>query len=299
MNKWIINTPLLYHQNYARTLTLGGTHSGDNEFAGLISNGDNGGTLCLAKANTGKWILSGANTYSGPTTISAGILEIGGAGLLGGGTYATNIVNSATFRYNSTATQKISGVISGTGILINNNGTLNLMGTNTYSGATTVSNGTLLVNGSLNLTSRVMVANAGTLGGAGTVGIVTNSGTLAPGNGSAMGTLTTSNLVLNAGCTNAFDLGATNTDSITTNSDSVVVNGNLTLNGGVITVTAQAGFGVGTYTLFSYGTSSGGTLPTVAASFPFRQMSLMNDTTAKKVLLIVDVLPDGTVYKFR
>lgn len=159
-------------------------------------------------------------------------------------------------------------------------GTQVLSGANTYSGATTISNGTLRVNGSLSATGAVMVVSGGTLGGTGTVGSVTNNGTLAPGSGSVMGTLTASNLVLSAGCTNAFDLGAT------TASDQVVVNGTLTLNGGVITVASQTGFGNGTYTLFSYGTTSNSTLPTVE-KLPGYAMTLVNDETARKVLLSV------------
>ena len=41
----------------------------------------------LDKSGAGTLLLSGVNTYTGNTTISAGTLEIGGAGQLGSGTY--------------------------------------------------------------------------------------------------------------------------------------------------------------------------------------------------------------------
>jgi len=189
VNKWVINTSLLYHQNYLRTFTLGGSNSGDNEFAGLISNGDNGGTLALTKANTGKWILSGTNTYTGATTIIAGTLEISGAGVLGGGAYAGSIANSSTFRYNSTATQTLSGAISGTGVLIKSNtGTLTLSGANSYSGTTTVAAGTLILSGNSTCTGATTVTNGllvGVVGGSCSNSAVTVTNT--PGNTVVLG----------------------------------------------------------------------------------------------------------------
>jgi autotransporter-associated beta strand protein len=254
----------------------------------VITNGS------LIKAGTGFLLLTGVNTYTGATTISGGTLEIGVSGVLGGGAYAANITNNATFSYNSTATQTLSGVISGTGALVKNNtGTLNLTGLNTYTNTTTVSAGTLLVNGSLNVTSRVTVASAGTLGGAGTMGIVTNTGTLAVGNGATMGTLTTSNLVMGASSTYVFDLNGTGSG------DSVTVNGNLTLNSSsVITVVPQGVFNGGhTYTLFNYKTVSG-TLPTtVLGGNPIRAMTLMDDSANNRIVLKV-AGPAGTLISF-
>ncbi len=79
------------------------------------------------------------------TTISGGVLVIGGDGKLGSGNYAGNIANNATFNYASSAAQTLSGVISGTGTLIQSgSGKLTLSGTNSYNGATTVSAGTTL-----------------------------------------------------------------------------------------------------------------------------------------------------------
>ncbi len=62
--------------------------------------------------------LAGVNTYSGDTTIGSGTLEIGGAGQLGSGSYAGAIINSGQLLYNSSASQLLSGPLSGTGTLV-------------------------------------------------------------------------------------------------------------------------------------------------------------------------------------
>ncbi len=59
----------------ARTLTLGGTSLLQNEISGIISNGTSA-PVSLAKTDRGTWVLSGANTYTGGTTISNGTLTL-------------------------------------------------------------------------------------------------------------------------------------------------------------------------------------------------------------------------------
>ena len=65
----------------AKTLTLSGTGTG--EIAGGLSNGP--GTMAVGKTGTGLWRLSGSNSQSGNTTISAGTLEVGHANAFGTG----------------------------------------------------------------------------------------------------------------------------------------------------------------------------------------------------------------------
>ena len=65
----------------ARTLTLGGTNTGANTISGVIANtgsGSNLKTISVAKTNAGTWVLAGANTYSGTTTVSSGSLIVNG-----------------------------------------------------------------------------------------------------------------------------------------------------------------------------------------------------------------------------
>ncbi len=151
--------------------------------------------------------MSGANTYTAGTTLSAGTLQLSGSGTLGstsgsltvnGGTLDLNGTNQSvgalsgtggTILNNSTGTAKTltvgtgggtgsyAGVIadhtSGTGTLAltkTGSGTETLTGTNTYTGATTVNSGTLLINGSLASASATTVNNSGSvLGGTGTI----------------------------------------------------------------------------------------------------------------------------------
>ncbi|MDB4055508.1 autotransporter-associated beta strand repeat-containing protein [Akkermansiaceae bacterium] len=118
----------------------------DQTFTGVVS-----GSGALIKDNSSTLTLSGANTFSGATTIDAGTLEIGGAGTLGSSSYAGTITNNGTLNYNSSATQTLNGVISGTGALIlNGSGQLNLSVNNSFTGGVTVNNGTLaLQNGGI------------------------------------------------------------------------------------------------------------------------------------------------------
>ena len=124
------------------TTSAGGTYGGN-----IVDIGGN--TLGLAKLGANTLTLTGSNTYSGPTTISAGTLQIGSAGSLGvSGTYAGAITDNGVLNYNSTATDTLNGAIGGTGSLTESAaGTLTLGGSNTYSGPTTVSSGTLNLNG--------------------------------------------------------------------------------------------------------------------------------------------------------
>jgi fibronectin-binding autotransporter adhesin len=78
--------------NTARTLTLAGT--GDGSFRPNL--GDNGtGATSLVKSGTGTWTLFGANTYTGPTTISAGTLAYGVNNALSASTSVTVAAGAA------------------------------------------------------------------------------------------------------------------------------------------------------------------------------------------------------------
>ncbi len=164
---------------------------------------------------------------------------------------AFTITGSNSLLNNADNIMTISGAIGGTGSIVKNGaGTVILSGTNTYAGATTVSGGTLLVNGSLSSSSTVSVEPGATIGGTGTVpGDVTiaSEGGMMPG-GNGVGTLTTGDLSLSNTSELSFNLGET------TSSDRIVVSqgtGNLILDGR-LNITAEAGFGAGTYTLLTY-----------------------------------------------
>jgi autotransporter-associated beta strand protein len=180
----------------------------------------------------------------------------------------------------STASLSGSGTLTKVGP-----GRLTLSGANTYSGMTTVSGGTLLVNntsGSGTGVGSVQVASGGTLGGTGIIGgavTVTNGGVFAPGPLAGIGTLTLSNaLTLTPGSVLQYALGASN--------DLAVVQGALTL-GGTLNITDTGGFGLGTYTLFTY-TGSLTNNGVVMGAVPSAALGYYIDTsTAGQVKLLV------------
>jgi len=63
--------------NTAKIVKLAGTNTGNNTFSLLVAN-NGSGTVALAKSGVGKWILTGANTYTGTTTVTAGTLIVNG-----------------------------------------------------------------------------------------------------------------------------------------------------------------------------------------------------------------------------
>ena len=128
------------------TLALGGSATG-SRVTGAIANPATSGSTTLTKSGTGSWTLEGINTFNGATTINAGTLAIGGSGSLGSGTYEGAITNAGTLNYGSSATQTLSGVISGAGTLtVSGAGSLTLGGAsaNTYTGLTTLNGGTTI-----------------------------------------------------------------------------------------------------------------------------------------------------------
>ncbi len=107
------------------------------------------GTQSLAKTGAGTLTLSGANTYTGTTTVSAGTLQLG-TGTTGqnGSVAGTSIVNNAALTFNNADAQAYSGDISGTGSLTKiGAGTLTLTGSSSIGGGARINGGTMTISG--------------------------------------------------------------------------------------------------------------------------------------------------------
>ena len=94
----------------SRTVTVA---SGNLTVAGVISDGSNG--YSLTKAGTGTLTLAGADTYSGPTTVSGGTLQIGAGGAAGSINNTSGVTDNATLAFNRSDKSNLSVAISGNG----------------------------------------------------------------------------------------------------------------------------------------------------------------------------------------
>ena len=210
-----------YFRLGANELTVGSNNL-STTVSGAITDGGNGGGTggSLVKIGAGTLTLTGTNTYTGNTTISAGTLQIGDGGT--GGSVAGNIVNNAALIFNRSDDSTYGGVISGSGTMEKRGaGALTLAGANTYTGATTITAGTLEIQGSF---ASPTIVNNGTLiystaANAGTASI-TNNGQL-----TFYGNTTAGSAVITNSGTILFDGNSTAGNAqLTNNAAGAVVN---------------------------------------------------------------------------
>ncbi len=118
--------------------TLAFNRSDTYTFAGAIS-----GTGAVNQIGAGTLILTADNSYGGPTTISAGTLQLGNGGTTG--SIAGDVVNNGILAFDRSDDVTFAGAISGSGAVVQQgSGSTTLAGTNSYGGGTTISAGTLI-----------------------------------------------------------------------------------------------------------------------------------------------------------
>ncbi len=131
-----------YQQNVAETrnFILGGSNTGDNDWQSNIKNNSTSGTnglapVSLTKTGVGKWILSGANTYTGATSVQQGVLLVEGSTAAGS---AVSVTSNAVFGGNGTVNGNLT-LSSGALFAFDTGSTLDLAGTLTLDSSFAVS----------------------------------------------------------------------------------------------------------------------------------------------------------------
>jgi len=244
--------------------------SDDVAFTGKVS-----GTGSLVQQGAGTLTLTGANSYTGGTMITAGTLTGDTASLQG------DIANEAVLRFEQPADGRYAGVLSGGGVLDKRGaGTLALGGdSHAFAGSTRVRAGGLAVDGKL---GGDLVMDAGTrLSGTGTLGNLDLAGTLAPGH--SIGTLTASgDVVIHDGASYEVETDASG------HSDQLAVAGRATLQGGSVLNLARDGAYATqtTYTILTADGGVSGTFGGVTSSLAFLDPTLIYDAHAVQLTLV-------------
>lgn len=222
----------------SKMLALTGSNTGTNTLAQVIN--DNGGTTSLSKSGVGRWIVSGANTYSGPTTISSGTLSVGSDSNLGTAPVSAT-PNSLVISVGALSASASFALNANRGIALGPTGT-NALGANAagsgnmdVAASQTLTYGGILANTTATNTGGLVKTGAGTLAlsGVSTYSGDTriNAGTLAlGGSGSIAGS---SNIIIAPGATldvsgvgGGYTLAASQA-LLVTNTATAAINGSL------------------------------------------------------------------------
>ena len=215
-------------------LTLGGSATG-SKIASIIGTGAN---TVTENASGGTWTLSGANTYTGGTTISAGTLKVGGATALGTNAGAVSVILGAVLDLNGTTMTNTNPLtlngtgISNGGVLINSSTTAG-----TYAGLVTLGSDSSILTTSGNIT----LSNAGTIGGA---HALTLGGAATGTINSIIGTAVTSVTENATGGTWILAGANTYTGATTVSAGTLLVNGSIA-SGSSVSVSSGATLGGG------------------------------------------------------
>jgi autotransporter-associated beta strand protein len=203
---------------YATPETLTITGSGTYNYAGTFVDGASSGSIYLTINGAGTQILSGTDSWSGPTVINSGALQIGAGGATGALGSAT-VTDDSLLTFDLSSSPTVPNSIQGTGQLdqIGTGTTTLTSNNNTYSGETFVSGGVLATATGSVISSGALVFSAASgataavsLGTSQSVSIITN--TAAAGGSSRVGvasglTLTSTGALTNTGTLNINTAG--------------------------------------------------------------------------------------------
>jgi autotransporter-associated beta strand repeat len=303
--------------NNTETITLTGNGSGVVTLSGTILAGNGQRDYAITKSGTSTYVLSGANTYGGATTVSTGILNIQNNTALGGTGSGTSVASGATLQIQNGITVGAEGLtLNGTGATGQNGALVNVSGTNNYGGLVTLGSATTISSdsGTLNLTNTGTITGSGnaltlTGSGDGSVSSVigTGAGTLTK-SGSGSWTLTGASTYSGGTTVSAGTLFVNNTIGSGTGTGTVTVNGTGTL-GGSGTITGAVNVSASGAKINAGGTAGAvGTLATGALTLSSASvMSVdMTSTTADQISVTGAVnitsaslqlnIPNGTVF---
>lgn len=137
-----------------------GAYFNVNRTGNLTIAGDISGGGQLQQNGTGTTILTGANSYSGGTLVSAGVLQGNTTSLQG------DITNNATLVFDQTTTGTYSGTLNGSGTLTKQGAGDLTLAANASTGQVNHNAGTLNINANrtLSVTNGMNMANGTTLG---------------------------------------------------------------------------------------------------------------------------------------
>ena len=135
------------------SLTILTNSVGSSTVSGIVA-----GTMALTKQGTGNLSLTGANTYTGGTTISEGKITVTGAGTLGANSGALILTGTSILDLQATSTVGSLAMSSGSSV-INSTGTsaLTVSGVSSLAGSVTTS-GTQTYTGAVTLLSNLVLS---------------------------------------------------------------------------------------------------------------------------------------------
>jgi fibronectin-binding autotransporter adhesin len=206
-----------------RVLSFTGINTGYNVFAPIITDVTSGftGTVSVVKSGVGRWILTGSNTYTGITSITAGILGLDGYGAISSGGSVAVTGSSTSLRLYSPTSSVLSPITLTDGS-IDNSGTISSIAaasgtiTNNFGGSIS----------SLNITGATFSNSGSVTNLTASAGSLTSYGGSAISNGTIGGTSkltvygnTSSSITVNSGATL---YGSGSLSSITSNADAVI-----------------------------------------------------------------------------